>query len=413
MNCHLFCILAVILALCLADSAAADMNVFIIPDSIENTSGDEETKHLKIEYGSKGWQFSLEDGRYVLQVDSRLQFRYAYPFDKDPVNYDDFSANDQHILRINRARLKVGGNAYQKWLKYYWEYELAAGNLLDFRLMVEKWSYFKIKVGQWKAQYNRERIISSGKQQMADRSFINRYFTIDRQQGISAFGRIQDTGFPDLSYWFEILTGMGRGAKENDDTHLMYMLRTQWNLLGDEIKFSGSDISHTNNPAASLVLSAVTNQSPYTRFSQDGGGQLEGFEEGQSGQYRVNQAMLETAFIYQGFSWQQEFHWKEIDDNINHSKTTLMGNYVQFGYFFNNIWSIIPKDVEIAFRHAILNPNRNNANNLRNEFTLNLNWFLAGHRNKISAEVSVFDFQETPDEKQDGFRYRLQWDVSL
>ena len=47
-------------------------------------------------------------------------------------------------------------------------------------MMIEKWDFFKIKIGQWKAYYNRERIISSGKQQMTDRSIITRPFTLDR-----------------------------------------------------------------------------------------------------------------------------------------------------------------------------------------------------------------------------------------
>ncbi len=69
---------------------------------------------------------------------------------------------------------------------------------------------------------------------------------------------------------------------------------------------SGSDLNYTENAEGTLTLAAVTNRSPYTRFSTGGGGQLPGFDDGDPGQYRVNQALLESAIKYHGFSWQQE-----------------------------------------------------------------------------------------------------------
>lgn len=163
--------------------------------------------------------------------------------------------------------------------------------------------YLQLKVGQWKVHYNRERVISSGKQQMADRSLINQSFTVDRQIGISLFGRLKGGGAADFNYWASLFNGTGRGAKENDDRHMMFMLRVQWNFLGRELSFTGSDLAYHDRGAALLALAAVTNQSPYTRFSQAGGGQLPGFEESEPGQYRVNQWMAETALQYRGISW--------------------------------------------------------------------------------------------------------------
>ncbi len=87
-----------------------------------------------------------------------------------------------------------------------------------------------LKVGQWKTFYNRERVISSGKQQLADRSIITRPFTVDRQQGISLFGRIFPETLADITYHLSVLTGSGRGNFENDDDDFMYVGRFQWNF---------------------------------------------------------------------------------------------------------------------------------------------------------------------------------------
>ena len=133
-----------------SNSAHANMPV------AEDAGSDSVT--VKFEYTEKGWEFASSDGRYKLQFQSRLQFRWSEPFDSNPVTYDDFDKGDRSSFKVNRARLKIGGNAYQPWLKYYWEYELMAGNLLDFRVMVTKYKNIQLKAGQWKAQYNRERI---------------------------------------------------------------------------------------------------------------------------------------------------------------------------------------------------------------------------------------------------------------
>ncbi|WP_252723211.1 porin [Pseudotamlana agarivorans] len=268
------------------------------------------SKKIAIEYTSKGLQFKTSDNKHLLQIESRLQFRFATPGDQNPLTYDDFYATKKTVFKINRARLKVGGHAFNPDLKYYFEYELSQSNLLDFRVMFEKWKGFKIKVGQWKTYYNRERIISSGKQQMVDRSIITRPFTIDRQQGVSFFGRLFEASPADLTYHLSLLTGTGRGSTENDDNKLMYVGRLQWNILGREVSMSGSDLDFVEKPEALLAIATASNTSPYTRFSQSGGGQLEGFDQGIAGQYKVDQFMIETAFKYKGFSWQSELHRK-------------------------------------------------------------------------------------------------------
>jgi hypothetical protein len=404
-------IIIVILHGILISSVKADQNILF--SDTEKDSSTTEQSDPNITYGNKGWQFSTSDGKYVLQFQSRLQFRYAVPFDTDPVTFEDYLDADQQIFKINRARLKIGGNAFERWLKYYWEYELAASVILDFRVMVEKYPFLKIKVGQWKAQYSRERIISSGKQQMAERSIINRAFTIDRQQGISFFGHWQGGGLADFNYWFSIFTGMGRGGRENDDMYLMYMTRLQWNFLRTQVKFSGSDLDYSEEVAGLIALAAVTNRSPYTRYSTAGGGQLPGFEEGEAGQYRVYQSLLETAFKYRGFSWQQELHWKQINNRKNSTTTILLGNYFQLGYFFHYLWQSIPKPLEVAIRSSVYNPDRSEWKNIQRELSLAINWFFMGHLNKLTAEISFLKFQKDVAEERDDTRFRLQWDISM
>src|SRR5690606_36355569 len=88
----------------------------------------------------------------------------------------------------------------------------------------------------------------------------------------------------------------------------------------------------SQKPAGIIAIAAVTNTSPYTRFSTSGGGNLDGYEGTNDGQYTVNQYQVETAFIYKGFSFSSEIHHKNVYDNFDEVSTELGGYYLTAGY---------------------------------------------------------------------------------
>ncbi|WP_162419424.1 porin [Cyclobacterium roseum] len=366
-------------------------------------------------YSSRGFQFTSADGLYRLQLAGRLQFRFATPADQDPVTYDDFFEQKQNLFKINRARFKVGGHAHKPWLKYYFEYELSASRLLDFRVMVEKWPWLSFKFGQWKSEYSRERVISSGNQQMMERSIVNRPFTLDRQQGASIYGRLDGGGLADFNYHLMVLTGTGIGARNNDDQNLMYSGRLQWNILGDGVSMSGSALTRYKKPVASLAWAGATNTSQYTRYSSQGGGQLVGFEDNVPGRYKIDQFLLESSLKYKSFSWHSEFHRKSIRDNQLNQSTKLSGWFVQGGLLLNprSIEKELPL-LELASRYAIYQPNQVLQMNSEEEISLAFNCFFNGHQNKLTADITHFEFEEkSVNREASGWRFRIQYDFSF
>ena len=360
----------------------------------------------------KGFEFHLKDDVYLLQMDFRGQFRGVFSSSMNPEFENDFF--DQNTtFGINRARIKIGGHAFKSYYKFYLEQDLVGGNLLDFRIMIEKYAFLKLKVGQWKARYSRERIISSGNQEVVDRSIVNSVFTIDRQQGVSLYGNLKGNKAANFNYWASVFSGTGRGGTINDDHSFMYLLRLQWNPNGEVLGFSGSDLKNHQKFISSIAIAGVTNTSRYTKFSTKGGGQLPGFEDGVDGQYKVDQFLFETAFKYKGLSWQQELHYKNIDDRINLDQTMLVGNYVQLGYFFHNSFSKIPKKLEIFARHAYYNANTNISGSNNNEYTLGCNWFFKGHKNKLTLDYSYLKSNDIESPMTRENRVRLQWDISI
>lgn len=96
------------------------------------------------------------------------------------------------------------------------------------------------------------------------------------------------------------------------------------------------------------------------------------------------------------------------------SVTDLGGNYVQLGYFPSALWASAPEPLELAARWAVYRPDLDAPRNRHDEVSVAVNWFLSGHDNKVTAEVSwlVLDL-DASDQLQEGARFRLQWDVQF
>lgn len=373
-----------------------------------------------IGYGDKGFEFKTDDGRFSMQIQNRLQFRYAEPFDSDPRSLADL-ARDQSSFMVRRARFKVGGHAYWPWLKYYMQYDWSQPVLRDFYLDISKYSWAQLRLGRGKVFYNDERVTSSGKQQFANRSLINDIFTVDRQQGAQLFGRVFPGQWYDLSYAAGVFSGMGVGERSNDDDNMMYSARLQWNLLGKVLDFSQSDTEFHEKPSASLAFAAATNKSKCTAFETDSNScrALPGFAVGKAGQFQVNQMMEEFRFKWMGFSLQNEYHWKQVEDTLKNGadptrNTDLFGAYVQAGYFPHGLVEVVPKQLELALRYAFVDPNADRSNDLQREVTAAINWFFSGHSNKLTFEISHLSVEDPVRLiEQSEERARMQWDISF
>lgn len=67
----------------------------------------------------------------------------------------------------------------------------------------------------------------------------------------------------------------------------------------------------------------------------------------------------------------------------------------------------------MAARHASYKPDYSIRQNRQDESTLAFNWFFKGHKNKLTSEISYFSFQDKTLPLEQGWRFRIQWDISL
>jgi len=395
-------------------------------------STETEEDYLKVKYSYPGFQFTTADGLFSTKLVWRAQLRYTNPNRSDPRSLGNFTTRmDSSNFEARRLRMKIGGHGYKKWIKYYFEVDLqpsrdydddapaSSTRVIDYRITLQPISEFGIRVGQWKINYNRERVDSSGRQTFVERSIVNRIFTIDRQLGAMAQGRLFKGTHADLRYYAGVFNGEGRSVN-NDTLDMMYMGRLQWNFLGRDLKWRQSDVKRHEKPTGQIAFAAATNEGRCTRWSSSGCGNLTGFEKPKDamyGQYNVDQWMQEFAFKYKGLAIQQEYHQKDVKDKATGLVREYEGMYAQIGYFFHNLIPAIPKKLELAFRYAFVNaPDFDNINtdDDREEYTVGLNYFFAGHNNKITVDYSHLTLDdESAGRNVSDDRVRLQWDVSF
>ena len=146
----------------------------------QSTSSTEEVGDMSTPVGPdpiwEGFTNTSRDGNYGIDVQIRFQFRYANPFDSDLRTPEQFDFDEESTLRIRRGRLRINGHAYRPWLKGYFQYDLIGDFIRNLRIMVSKFRPLQAKVGLDKANFSRERVISSQRQQFAYRSIVNREF---------------------------------------------------------------------------------------------------------------------------------------------------------------------------------------------------------------------------------------------
>lgn len=366
--------------------------------------------HWQLDHDHEGWWIHSPQRAWRWHPQMRLQFRQTTPFTEDPRSTAALRAPSETEFDLNRARFKLEVQLGLPWLSLYSETEMQGSRQLDLRITAQSSDHLGLRVGQWKPEYNRERRDSSGEQQFVERSIVTRPFTLDRQQGAMVFGRIGKGTRADFSLWAGIFGGEGRGHF-NDGGRGLGMARVQWNPNGRVLAFGQGDLERRQQATGSVAMAFADNRSRYTRFSSEGAGELDGYAIGQVDQYALRQWMFETAFRWRGFSWQQEYHHKQVQDRINGEAHSLHGAYAQAGYFPAQRWPHFPEPLELALRVAHVDGNVPQQNE-QSELTAVGNWYFNGHRNKLTLDTSLLEVRDDEGRARD-MRVRMQWDVSF
>ncbi len=327
-----------------------------------------------------------KDSSWATKVAFRFQTRYEGTYD-----FSDTTFSDKAFVR--RARIKGSGFAFSPRLKYKFEYDVHNGFVLD---AVIKWNFagnWTVWFGQTKLPGNIERVFSSQKLQLVDRSLLNSRFTLDRDAGAQLRHHFTIGKNFLVREIFAISQGEGLNQTESSSGH-GYTGRIELLPFGKFTKkgdYFASDLKREKTPK--LMLSATYDYNQNAMRSR-----------GQKGDYIQGDLRdLETVFVdahfkIKGFSFFGEYVTRrsttgsavvdasynlngEIID-VNESYYTGSAVNLQMGYLMKNNW-------EVAGRFTQVAPEAITMNNNINQYTLGFSRYVVGHNLKVQGDVSL------------------------
>jgi phosphate-selective porin OprO and OprP len=347
----------------------------------------------------KGYGFVTSDSLFSLNFQFRIQNRAAMV----TKSLDDLEA-ESFEFRTRRLRLKFEGFVYDPKLTYYIQLSFSRGDM-DWRstdnsavnnspnVVRDAVVYytpvpgFKLGFGQTKLPGNRQRVVSSGDLQFADRSIVNATFNIDRDFGFfAAFSKNY------FALKGAITSGEGRNAL-NSNSGLAYTGRIEILPFG---KFTGNndyiegDLEREKSPKLSLAATFHYNDKAMRQA-----GQLGNDLYATAG---IRSFEADALLKYHGWAWYNEYIKRTSDTPVtvlatDPAKTRFIyvgeGYLTQLSYLFDSNW-------EVAARYTAISPNKAIFNNddfpgIREkkveQVEAGVTKYLVGHRVKVQGNI--------------------------
>lgn len=362
----------------------------------------------------KGISIMSKDSTFYLKPGFRFQTRFETS--GNLAGNEDWESN----FLIRRARLKFDGWAFSPKLVYKIELGLSPSDLKATKEYKEaggaakvildavlKWTFLESKnknskltlwFGQTKLPGNRQRLVSSQKLQLVDRSPVNSIFNIDRDIGVQLHSKFKAGNFV-FKPIFAFAKGEGRNILSNNIGGFSYTGKLELLPLGEFTKkgdYFEADLKREPKPKLALAASANYNQGS-AREKQTGVFLLD-----TAGEYLTNNVLTVFAdmmFKYKGFSLLAEYAYKQTllgsGQSLSVTDSTLVsvdgksvqtgqGINVQAGYLFKHNW-------EIAARYATVIPDWSKSFTGSNEYTLGISKYVVGHKLKVQTDITLID----------------------
>lgn len=348
-----------------------------------------------IEYGDRGIVFNARDGISSFALRFRVQ-EWAVLSSADE---DDLSVERTHIA-VRRARLRFESVVWDPRLKVNVQLSFSRGDqdfeasnfpnvLRDANVSWQATPRLALTAGQGKLPGNRQRVISSGELQFADRSIVNAAFTVDRDVGLFAHYQVLGGPLP-FNLRAAVTGGEGRNAPVGDDG-LAYTARVELLPLG--VFTAGGDYFEGDlrrEPEGRLSIAAgVSRNDKATRT----GGQLGRFLFAPRGMTTV---LVDALYKRRGFAASAEWARRTARDPVTtdgvDTRYVLTGDGVtaQLSY-------LTAANLEPAVRFSMVTPHRDLAGlsgaDRQRQVSAGVTRYLKGHRVKVQGEILHDDFR--------------------
>jgi hypothetical protein len=330
-----------------------------------------------------------QDSLFLLNLRFRMQNRFGL----QSLSGDDFGIG-QVDARVRRLRLRLDGFVMDEKLQYYIQLSFSRADqdvdqtavpqiVRDAVLYYTFNEHFYVGMGQAKLPGNRQRVVSSGNLQFADRSLLNNELTIDRDFGFFGYGNWM-VGNSKFNVKAAFTTGEGRGGLPGNNG-LAYTGRLEWLPFGvfrGGGDYSEGDLVREERPKLSVGIGASNNIG-----ARRVGGQL-GQELFAPRDFYTS--MADAILKYRGWAVSQEYIQRNVANPLVYNVDSTAFQVVYKGAGHNTQLSYCFKSGhEFALRytrmlpHADIQPFRKQTE----ELWLGWNKYFNGHRIKTQVLV--------------------------
>ena len=377
---------------------------------------------------NKGLYYESEDGRFKIKQNFRIQFRV------DAAGTNEDGRDFETDFMIRRMKMKTGGHAYEKWMKWGFQMggSIGRGEREDDWRIEDAWVAFAkntaadVKAGRYKIPFDREALNSSSALQFVDRSHIREFGTgAGRADGISVGGVVGGI----IAY----RAGIFQYDDENFDSsnRILFAGRVQANICCGTLEYSsgaftaGGDYKITPNFAKVPVIAVGVGGFGYTgeddpqTYNVIGASSLEEVirnvnYESRGGftadiAVKTERANIEAAFYHfqdKGLVEAENADLGDDDmvggtggDEDTPAVAPATESFSHTAYRVQGGFMLTP-EFEVAARWAMADYDSGSGGNDRWEWTAGLNCHIAAkHRAKVQVD---YTYGNTEDGREDG-----------
>jgi phosphate-selective porin OprO/OprP len=390
-----------------ADSETA-MELFFFKHGLSEKVERPKTPTLAIAWRDGKTRMTIGSNFY-LELSNRIQVRYSHIFPDEAVKLPgtESAGDSQGSFRIRRAKLKFEGWFYNPSLQYEVQMNwpgISSSNLANFLEDANiNWDVtkgkklFMVKFGQYKVPFGLQELISSGSQQLVDRSLVSNVYSRGRDTGASIWGVLGNNKF---EYRAGLFNGNGLTRPVNDNDKFQYNARVSFQPNGAVPlgTYSGAHQSESDFETKALgkpifVVSGAFEQNDLSFVATDLKTNLK------STLYTVD-----GIFKYRGFSATGAYFWGEREPQEVNVKFDTSGWYAQAGFF------IKPEKWEIAARYGEQDPSDVAGADKVKELRGGINFFYARHALKVQADFGQIKTETSSgDRKNNELRIQTQF----
>ena len=372
----------------------------------------------------KGLVLMAPDSAFSVGLRFRIQNRAGFVFSEMA---DGSWALTTSEFRVRRLRLRLDGFvlnpkwAYAVQLSFSradqdWDNSKVPNVLRDAMIFYRPNKRLTFAFGQGKLPGNRQRVVSSGEQQFADRSIVNATFNIDRDFG---FHTTWIAWQRKASWILKAAISSGEGRNEGITSfasvnpglcytgRIEYLPFGMFDQKGDAFE---ADLAREHEPKLS-----IGGGYSYNEFSVRTGGQI-----GESLHKPIStfSFITDALFKYRGFSLYSEYIQRNTPGeavSIDASgqlppRYVFMGQgfLLQSGYLFKKNWEIAARYAQVEPRGSIRNFERE-----RHNYSLCFSRYLRGHRMKIQSDITYETLQNSFSGLRTGRNFQWRFQIEL